>query len=93
MSIFVVFPSCSREKFPFTYTYTSRDTVIIDYLGQNYTLKQGAHVDIPFTYRFEPDGDVNISIDGKEYEIDSPYDEDRNKKKKAKSKKKKSKKR
>ncbi|WP_136808584.1 hypothetical protein [Desulfosediminicola flagellatus] len=42
----------------------------------------GLPVDTPFEYEFEPDGDLNITLGGTRYEIESPYDRDVKKKKK-----------
>ena len=78
------------EGRPFSYHYTSAQEVIISYQNRDYTLTQGKHnPDTPFSYEFEPDGDVDIVLEGKHYEIDSPYDKDKKKSKKKVVKKKK----
>ena len=63
--------SCSSEELPFTYFYLSRDTVDTGFQGKSYLLQQGERRPAPFAYAFEPDGDMDITIDGKSYEIDS----------------------
>ncbi len=74
--------SCGDEP-PFEYRYLARDVVVIDYRGTEYRLTPEEEVsNLPFTYEFEPDGDLNIVLEGKLYEIDSPYDLDSLKKKK-----------
>lgn len=57
-------------------TYQKRQHVLNRY---------SASAPVPFQYRFEEDGDLDLLIDGTTYEVDSPYDRDRakNKKKKA----------
>ena len=67
------FTGCGRDL-PFQYEYTSPDDVRINYLGTTYALNKNRHSQAPFDYAFEPDGDVDIVIDGVEYEIESPYD-------------------
>lgn len=89
--ILLLAAGCGQEKDPFEYQYLSRDSVEISYQGQNYILSQFHPTPgVPFSYRFEIDGDLHLTIDGKSYEIDSPYDRDvKKKKKKVKKKKKK----
>ncbi|MDH3349695.1 MAG: hypothetical protein OEM02_16535, partial [Desulfobulbaceae bacterium] len=83
------FSGCGEGR-PFTYRYTSAQEVIITYQNRNYTLTQGKlNSDTPFNYEFEADGDVDIVLKGKHYEIDSPYDKDKKKSKKKVVKKKK----
>ena len=63
---------------PFSAKYTSPNQVIITYQGKQYTLNRyGIPPSVPFQYRFEDDGDLDLSIDGKLYEVDSPYDRDK----------------
>jgi len=78
---------CGEER-PFTYHYSSPQQVVIKYKGQDFQLNMSTpNKKVPFTYEFERDGDLNINIEGKNYEIDSPYDHDKKKaKKKAKKK-------
>ncbi|MCI5150879.1 MAG: hypothetical protein D3916_16100 [Candidatus Electrothrix sp. MAN1_4] len=72
---------------PFTAEYTSPNQVIITYQGKQYTLNRyGIPASVPFSYRFEDDGDLDLTVDGKLYEVDSPYDRDKKKKKKGKEK-------
>ncbi|MCI5140228.1 MAG: hypothetical protein D3909_00465 [Candidatus Electrothrix sp. ATG1] len=72
---------------PFTAKYTSPNQVIIMYQGKQYTLERyGISAPVPFGYRFEEDGDLDLTIDGKLYEVESPYDVDRKKVKKKKKK-------
>ena len=61
---------------PFQYSYLSPTEVAVRYAGSVYHLRQDGNSDeTPFDFQFESDGDVNIVLDGKRYEIDSPYDE------------------
>lgn len=81
---------CGQEKRPFEYRYTAKDRVVISYQGKDYQLVQFRPApNVPFSYEFERDGDLNLTIDGKTYEIDSPYDKDKKKKKDKKKDKKK----
>lgn len=74
------------QDLPFEYRYLSANTVEIKYLDHLYQLDRfGQRADVPFDYEFESDGDLDIVIGGKEYEIESPYDIDKPKKKKKKS--------
>jgi len=75
---------CNQDRIPFSYRYTSPKEVIIDYQGKQYTLKPNTKLNTAFEYSFEPDGDLDIVINGIEYEIDSPFDIDNKKKKKTK---------
>ncbi len=53
-----------------------------------YRLKRfGPKVSTPFEYRFESDGDLDITVAGKTYDIDSPYDIDSSKTAKKEEKK------
>ncbi|WP_417910254.1 hypothetical protein [Candidatus Electronema sp. PJ] len=68
---------CSQEPLPFAAVYTSRDTVAVTYQGKQYLLNRySSSAQTPFRYRFEDDGDLDIFINGKEYDVDSPYDID-----------------
>lgn len=81
------------QDLPFEYQYLSANQVQIKYQGQEYVLNRwGGKVSAPFDYEFESDGDLDIMIGGKVYDIDSPYDIDKSKKKSKKIKKKKTKK-
>ncbi|WPD24805.1 MAG: hypothetical protein Q3M24_14130 [Candidatus Electrothrix aestuarii] len=78
--------SCGSER-PFSARYTSPNQVIITYQGKQYTLNRyGIAASVPFAYRFEDDGDLDLTIGGKLYEVDSPYDRDKDKKKVKKKK-------
>jgi hypothetical protein len=84
---------CGQGDRPFQYQYLAKDTVVITYQGKDYTLVQSENVaGLPFTYEFEDDGDLDLAIEGRSYEIESPYDRDTVKKKTVKKKIKKSKK-
>lgn len=73
---------CASEPLPFEARYTSPDSVIVTYQGQKYVLNRYADkVQAPFDYEFEDDGDLDLRIGGKVYDIDSPYDIDIDKKK------------
>lgn len=66
----------------------SRDTVAVTYQGKRHLLnRHGSSAPVPFQYQFEEDGDLDLVIDGRSYEVDSPYDRDRSRKKKAVKKK------
>ncbi len=73
---------------PFTAEYTSPNQVFIQYQGKQYTLERyGIPASVPFSYRFEEDGDLDLTINDKLYEVESPYDLDKKKiKKKIKKK-------
>ena len=73
---------------PFTAEYTSPNQVIIQYQGKQYILERyGIPTPVPFSYRFEDDGDLDLTINDELYEVDSPYDIDKKKKKKKVKKK------
>jgi uncharacterized lipoprotein YehR (DUF1307 family) len=79
--------ACGQDL-PFTAEYTSPNQVIIQYQGKQYTLNRyGIPALTPFRYRFEEDGDLDLTIDDKLYEVDSPYDRDKKKTKKKVKKK------
>ena len=66
---------------------TRQISVDISYKGKLYRLKRFGHrVSTPFEYRFESDGDLDITVAGKTYDIDSPYDIDSSKTAKKKKK-------
>ncbi len=70
---------CGSDR-PFSAEYTSPNQVVIIYQGKQYTLdRYGIPASVPFSYRFEDDGDLDLTIDGKLYEVDSPYDRDKKK--------------
>jgi hypothetical protein len=77
---------------PLEYRYISSSIVELRMNHQVYRLKRyGEPVQAPFRYQFEDDGDLDVVINGRVYDIDSPYDIDikTSKKKKQKTKKKK----
>jgi hypothetical protein len=72
---------CGSER-PFSAEYTSPNQVVIVYQGKQYTLNRyGISPSVPFGYRFEDDGDLDLTVNGRLYEVDSPYDRDKDKKK------------
>ncbi|MCG8616319.1 MAG: hypothetical protein MI802_08890 [Desulfobacterales bacterium] len=95
--ILIALVSGCGQDLPFEYKYLSATKVRIDYQGNSYHLDRfGPKQNTPFSYAFESDGDLDITIAGKTYDIDSPYDIDKpksSKTKKAKKKKSSSKKR
>jgi hypothetical protein len=73
---------CSSEPPPFEAKYLSPDQVLVVYQDRKHVLnRHGGAAPVPFTYRFEEDGDLDLLIDGRSYEVDSPYDRDRSRKK------------
>lgn len=91
MVMSVLFLMACGQDLPFEYRYLSRDIVQIQYQGKMYQLNRlGQRVPTPFDYQFEPDGDIDIRIDGKTYDIDSPFDIDKPKVKKKTTKKRRS---
>lgn len=87
--------ACGSQERAFEAKYSSPNDVMVTYKGQTYHINRFQQLDnTPFSYAFEQDGDLNLVVEGKEYEIDSPYDFDRKKwakktvKKKTKLKKK-----
>lgn len=78
---------CGQDM-PFDYKYLSANQVRVDYSGKSYLLNRfGPRVNTPFDYAFEADGDLDITIGGKTWDLDSPYDIDKPKSKKKKKKK------
>jgi hypothetical protein len=70
---------CGSER-PFSAKYTSPNQVLIIYQGKQYALNRyGISPSVPFGYRFEDDGDLDLTIDGRLYEVDSPYDKEKKK--------------
>ncbi|MCI5165105.1 MAG: hypothetical protein D3903_03180 [Candidatus Electrothrix sp. GM3_4] len=85
----VCLAGCGSNR-PFSAEYTSPNQVAIIYQGKQYMLNRyGISSSVPFSYRFEDDGDLDLTIDGRLYEVDSPYDIDKKKKKVKKKAKKK----
>ena len=77
---------CGQDR-PFDYQYLSANQVRVDYSGKSYVLNRfGPRVNTPFEYAFEADGDLDVTIGGKTWDIDSPYDIDTSKSKKKKKK-------
>jgi hypothetical protein len=87
IGIGICISGCGPEL-PFEAEYISPNQVIVTYQGKQYTLdRYGTPTQTPFTYRFEDDGDIDLTIDGQVYDVDSPYDRDRKKVKKTTKKK------
>ena len=64
-----------QEGNPLTYRYLDSETLEVKYQDRLYTLEADGHQPAaPFGYRFEPDGDCDLYLDGRHLEIDSPYD-------------------
>ncbi|MDU9049140.1 MAG: hypothetical protein Q3M30_09825 [Candidatus Electrothrix sp. Rat3] len=83
----VCLTGCGSER-PFSAEYTSPNQVVIIYQGKKYTLNRyGISPSVPFSYRFEDDGDLDLTVNGRLYEVDSPYDKDKDKDKKKVKKK------
>ncbi len=78
------------QDLPFEYRYLSANLVQIEYMGKVYELNRfGQTINAPFEYEFESDGDLDLVIAGKRYDIDSPYDIDKPKTTKKRTTKKK----
>ncbi|MGX9728627.1 MAG: hypothetical protein ACTFAK_15340 [Candidatus Electronema sp. VV] len=78
--IAVFFSGCSPEP-PFAAEYISQNTVLVTYQGRQHVLNRyGNSALVAFKYHFEEDGDLDLLIDGRTYEVDSPYDRDVSKK-------------
>lgn len=70
------------QDLPFEYRYLSANKVQVKYLEKIWELdRYGTKLNAPFDYEFESDGDLDITVAGKTYEIESPYDIDKPKKK------------
>ncbi len=81
--------ACGGEKKPFEAEYTSRNDVIVTYGGKKYNLNRFKETrGLPFQYSFESDGDLDLTINGRRYEVDSPFDIDKKKATKKTTKKK-----
>ncbi len=81
LAALTLFAGCSGEKRPFTAEFNGKDNVVITYQGKSYTLNRFIPVaNVPFEYSFESDGDLDLEIEGKSYEVDNPYDIDKKKK-------------
>ena len=88
LALVVLLSGCGDGR-PFDAKYNSPTQVVITYQGRQYVLNQyGPPVQTPFRYQFEDDGDLDLIVEGQEYEVDSPYDIDKKKKKKKKKPKK-----
>jgi hypothetical protein len=67
----------------FEYRFSECREVVIKYLGQLYIVRQNDEYDgdrfntlFPFVYEFEDDGDLDIRINDRAYDLDSPCDID-----------------
>lgn len=81
-SLCMAISACSSDNRPFTAVYTSRNDVTVTYQGKDFRLNRFQRdPSVPFQYAFEGDGDLNLVIDGREYEVESPFDVDAKKKK------------
>lgn len=82
-SLSIAVSACSGDsRRPFEVVYTSKNDVTITYKGKDYRLNRFQRgLTVPFQYAFENDGDLNLVIEGEEYEIESPFDNDNKKKK------------
>lgn len=73
-----------EEEGPLKYRFLSSAKVEVVYGGKTYMMNRYGDNDVPFRYDFEDDGDLNIYIGGRSYDLDSPYDIEYKKKKKKK---------
>lgn len=72
---------CSSEPPPFEAKFISPDQVVVTYQGREHILnRHGGSAPVPFKYSFEEDGDLDLLIDGRNHEVDSPYDRDSSRK-------------
>ena len=73
----ILLTGCGSEQ-PFSARYTTPNQVVITYQEKQYTLNRyGISTSVPFAYRFEEDGHLDLMIGGKLYEVDNPYDKDK----------------
>jgi hypothetical protein len=70
-----------KQMGSFEYRFSECREVVIKYQGQLYTVRQNDGYDgdrfnqtLPFVYEFEDDGDLDIRINGRDYDLDSPCD-------------------
>ena len=60
---------------PFAVRYLTSKSAEVKYAGQTYQISDGInHSEYPFQYAFEEDGDIDLILNGREYEIESPED-------------------
>lgn len=60
---------------PFAVRYLTSRSAEVKYAGQLYQISNTVnHDEYPFQYSFEDDGDIDLILDGIEYEIESPED-------------------
>ena len=65
----------------FKYKFTGPESAIIMVNGEKYHIKQNdindgrPYPDLPFSYEFEDDGDVDIELYGRRYDLDNPADD------------------
>ena len=68
--LFLITIGCGQDL-PFEYQYVSANMVQIKYLNSVYELSRyGDKINAPFEYEFEADGDLEIIIADKAYDID-----------------------
>jgi hypothetical protein len=72
-----------KQMGSFEYRFSECREVVIKLKGQLYTVRQNDGYDgdrfnqtLPFVYEFEDDGDLDIRINGRDYDLDSPCDID-----------------
>lgn len=72
-----------KQMGSFEYRFSECREVTLKYKGETYILRQNDNLDgdrfnqtLPFVYEFEDDGDLDIRINGRDYDLDSPCDID-----------------
>lgn len=60
---------------PFAVRYLTSKSAEVNYDGKTYQISNAInHSEYPFQYLFEDDGDIDLTLNGREYEIENPED-------------------
>ena len=61
---------------PFEVRYLTSQSAEVKYEGRLYQISNAVnHDEYPFRYSFEDDGDIDLILNGREYEVENPEDE------------------